>query len=99
VLASLDVSYTAFVHLVAPDGSNLTQIDRPPAIDGEPYPTDSWVPGEIIVDTYWLAIPMDAPAGPYRVRLGLYLPETGTRLAIPGTTDDAVFLPVEITVR
>jgi len=98
-LAPLDGAYTVFVHVVAADGSNLTQIDRPPAIDGEPYPTNSWLPGEIIIDTYRLAIPANAPRGTYRVRLGLYLPDTGTRLAIPGTADDAIFLPTEITVR
>lgn len=98
-LASLDASYTVFVHLVSPDGGNLAQVDRLPAIDGETYPTDQWVPGEIVVDTYRLAIPADAPPGTYRLRLGLYIPETGTRLDVPGSADDAIFLPVEVTIR
>ena len=91
--------YTVFVHLVDASGTIVAQQDRPPQADGAPYPTDLWLPGEVVVDEYTLAIPLDAPAGEYSLRVGLYLPESGQRLSVPGTADNAVTLPPVITIR
>jgi hypothetical protein len=65
--------FTVFVHLSTPDGAIFSQQDRPPS-----RPTSQWVPGEVIVDSYTLAI----PKGSYAISVGMYLQENGFRLPI-----------------
>ncbi len=93
-----DAPYTVFVHIFD-DRGTLTQDDRPPAVDGVLYPTDLWIPGEIVVDRHTLTIPPEAAPGDYRLRVGLYLPESGLRLSVPGSPEDAVVLPLILTIR
>lgn len=62
------VNYTAYVHLLAPDGTLAAQQDRPP--DG--YPTSDWQPGERIMDTFTIPLPPDLPAGTYTLETGFY---------------------------
>lgn len=90
VLANLDKDYTAFVH--AADGGTVRfQTDRPP-IEGA-YPTSLWDPGEQITDVISLTIPIDTPAGTYRLTTGLYDPETEVR--IPAYSPDGQRQPVD----
>ena len=42
------------------------------------YPTSLWLPGEFVADTYSLPALPDVE----RVRVGLYNPQTGVRLAL-----------------
>jgi hypothetical protein len=86
VITPTDEAYTLFVHVVGPDGAVLTQHDGPPQ-DGF-YPTSFWDPGEQLEDRISLTIPDDAAPGTYQVLAGLYLLETGDRLAASG--DDSV---------
>lgn len=72
--------YTAFVHLVGPDGQLAAQSDRAP-IDGF-VPTGRWRAGFAAEDAVELAIPADAAPGTYALKLGLYDPATGQRLAV-----------------
>ncbi len=51
-------------------GKQLLQDDRVPV--HFTYPTSAWVPGELVRDSYDLALPPNAPAGPYTVLLILY---------------------------
>lgn len=95
----MESGYTVFVHLVDGGGSILAQQDRPPQTGGEVYPTDLWLPGEVVEDDYALSIPPDAEPGAYTLRVGLYLPENGQRLALPGSADNAFILPVTVIVR
>src|SRR5690606_37980046 len=74
------VDYTAFVHLVGPDGGLAAQVDYPP-LDGS-LPTSTWVPGQRVVDTFVLAIPTDAPPGDYQLMTGFYDSATVTRLPV-----------------
>ncbi len=83
--------YTVFVHLLA-GGEKIAQRDTRPC-DGL-CPTNGWQPGEIMADRYRLDLPSDAPPGPYRLAVGLYLLETGDRAAVVGRDDKAVFLDV-----
>lgn len=83
------VSYRVFVHLVAPDGTILTQSDGEPA--NWSRPTTGWLPSEIIQDTHQLTIPAELPDGAY-LRIGLYDPATGERL----TTETAEFVTIPI---
>lgn len=95
----MDIGYTVFVHLFDREGRILVQQDRPPQTETGSYPTDLWVSGEIVTDTYRLTIPMDAPSGEYRIRVGLYRPESGQRLSLPGWPDDAYLLPLTILIQ
>ena len=54
---------------------------------------------EIVMDEYALSVPPDAPSGGYALRVGLYLPESGQRLSVPGSADNAVTLPLTIMIR
>jgi hypothetical protein len=56
--------------LLDASGKQLLQDDRVPV--HFTYPTSAWVPGELVRDGYDLALPPNAPAGPYTVLFILY---------------------------
>lgn len=72
--ATTDVAYTTFLHLRDAAGAMVAQGDRPPA-----PATSTWVPGQVIVETYRLPRP---PAGRYTIGLGLYDAQSGVRLPL-----------------
>jgi hypothetical protein len=72
--------YTAFVHLVGPDGALVAQMDKPP-LQGF-LPTSSWYPGQRVTDDFTLTLPADAAPGAYTLQTGFYDPMTLTRLPI-----------------
>ncbi len=76
-------TYTAFVHLLAEDGTLVSQLDRPP--DG--YPTNDWQPGEYVRDVYRLKIPDDLTSGKYVIQTGFYHFPTAERLGEPEIID------------
>ena len=88
--------YTAFAHLIAADsGQLLAQDDH--VLGRERYPLNAWQSGEIIRETYSLAVPADAAAGEYRIALGIYTWPDLTRLTVPGNPDNvAIFAPVHV---
>ena len=87
--------YTVFTHLLAPDGSMTGQQDAYPVAGT--YPTSLWMTGEVVVDPHEFSIRADAAPGAHRLEVGLYVAETGDRLAIAGGPGDSVFLqPVNI---
>ncbi len=90
-VASVADDYTVFVHVLTPD-EKVTQQDTRPC--GGECPTRSWQPGEIVVDRHRLDLPAGAPPGPYRLAVGLYLLDTGERVAVIGRDDGTVFLHV-----
>jgi hypothetical protein len=90
-VAAVADDYTVFVHLLA-DGEKVAQLDTRPC-SGE-CPTDTWQPGEIVVDRYQLALAPGAAAGPYSLAIGLYLLDSGERAAVAGRDDRTVFLDV-----
>ena len=79
-LEEMDQDYTVFTHLVDGEGNIWGQKDNPP-VDGF-YPTSQWEEGETVRDQYDLIISPDARPGDYRLEVGMYLAETGERLAI-----------------
>ena len=79
--------YTVFVHVVGADGSLLAQADGPPA--GGVCPTSLWDAGEIIHDTRTVTLPH---TGDYTLHVGLYRPDSGERLSVPGSPDGTVRL-------
>ena len=98
----LDASYTVFTHLLDPDGLVRGQVDSPP--QGGVAPTTTWLAGEIIVDVYHIPVDKDAPAGDYRIEVGMYDSATIIRLPVFSAggsrlPDDRVLLETTITVR
>ncbi|MEZ4517376.1 MAG: hypothetical protein R3C44_11285 [Chloroflexota bacterium] len=79
-VAELPTSYHIFLHLVDADGQLLAQTDGIPA--NWERPTTGWLPGEVILDDHLLTLPNPLPEGPLTLRVGLYDPDTGTRLAV-----------------
>jgi len=59
-------SYHIFSHLVDAEGRRWAQAD------GSTLPTDGWRAGDTVVQAFTLALPPEAPAGPYWVRVGMY---------------------------
>lgn len=78
--APIDQDYTEFVHLVAPDGTLVAQIDQMPRKNT--FPTSAWKPGMLAADA--ILIPTDQiPVGAgYTLELGWYAADTQQRLAI-----------------
>ena len=76
-LAQPRADYTLFVHLLDGNGERITGSDAPPQPD---YPTGLWERGEAFDATLRIFIPYTLPAGPYRLAVGLYRPDTGERL-------------------
>jgi hypothetical protein len=62
--------YTVFNHLVGPDGQTHGQFDSPPVNDA--WLTQTWLPGEIIIDRRVIPVNPDAPPGSYEINIGLY---------------------------
>ena len=95
----IDEDYTVFVHLVDEQGEIRGQSDSPPLNGG--YPTSYWHIGERIRDQHQVPLDPQAPAGEYRVLVGLYTPENGARLAVsegPMSGSDSVLL-TQLRVR
>jgi mannosyltransferase len=69
--------YAVFNHLTTDDGTLVAQADGWPQ-EGRML-TTQWQPGEYIEDSYTLAIPADAPPGPYTLYVGLYDAATNER--------------------
>jgi len=93
-LAAMNEDYTVFVHLVDANGKIIAQRDDQPRSGA--YPTSFWDVGEIIADEYALAVPRDEPPGDYRIEVGVYRVEDGTRLPVPGD-DHIVLATVRVT--
>jgi hypothetical protein len=88
-LTEMETSYTVFAHLLRPDGTMAAQHDSVPA--GGAYPTTLWVSGEVVADRHVLDLP-DLPAGVYTLEVGMYVAETGMRLAVPDAPGGALVL-------
>ena len=79
-------NYKVFAHLLGEahnprtDGPVWGQHDSHPAYDGSP--TGDWVRGDSLVDRHLIVVDADAPAGAYRVEVGMYRPESGERLPV-----------------
>ena len=73
--------YTVFVHLLDRAGEMVAQHDSPPRYGR--YPTVLWRAGDVVPDDHPLTVPADA-VGPFRLRVGLYRPDTLERLPVSG---------------
>jgi hypothetical protein len=88
------IDYKVFVHLIGPpkaDGTIIyTQRDARPCADT--YPTRQWHPGELVIDTYSLALPADLPSGDYLLKIGWYAGEGGAGSRLPAFDEAGQFL-------
>jgi 4-amino-4-deoxy-L-arabinose transferase-like glycosyltransferase len=87
-------NYTTFAQVVGPDGTIVAQHDRVTGADV--YPTQRWQPEAVIRNEHVMRVAPDAPAGKYRLIVGLYHRQGGL-VRLPVTfpdhaTDDAVLL-------
>ena len=73
-LASIEESYTVFVHLIDANNQIWDQQDYTPL--GGSTPTHLWIPkwlpGQTALDPYTLTMPAGAPPGEYYLEIGLY---------------------------
>lgn len=90
-LAKMDQRYTAFVHLLGPhnptaDSPLWAQDDHEPG--QATYTSDRWFSGEVIMDTFHLQVPANAPPGTYTLSTGFYDRGTLQRLPRSDATGD-----------
>jgi hypothetical protein len=88
-------NYSVFVHLLDEEGQITAQNDDLPRTGA--YPVPWWQPGEIVEDVHPLALPLDLGGGDYRLIVGLYRPENGTRLLLLDGTDSFSMGQVKVT--
>jgi len=101
-LSTMETSYTVFVHLLDEEGDLRGQRDSVPR--GGSLPTTGWMSGEVITDRYDISIASDAPAGGYRLLVGMYEPVSGKRLPVydgagNGVGDSVTLEGVEVVSR
>mgnify|MGYP005846003815 CR=1 FL=1 len=97
--ATLERSYTTFVHFLAPGPQVVAQKDSPPL--GGRLPTTFWLPGDGIDDEYVVELPATLAPGEYEVEIGLYDPRDGRRLPVAkadGSESDHLMLPARLLV-
>lgn len=75
-----DDNYTVFNHLVGEDGLNAGQFDAPPV--GEAWLTETWLPGEVVVEEREIPIDEAAIAGEVQLIVGLYNADDLQRLPV-----------------
>lgn len=100
----IDKNYTVFVHLLGEE-FNLSQsnflwgqVDHIPGAGALPlpYPTTAWLAGETVGDAYHVPIESRAPAGKYKIEVGMYDVATGARLKLSDGSDSVIVAEIEI---
>ena len=86
--------YKVFLHVLDDANHIVGQHDAEPG--GGALLTNSWPPGEAVIDNHGLPIHPATPPGEYRVEVGMYDPETGQRLLAPGGEGQIWLEPVMV---
>jgi hypothetical protein len=76
----IPIDYTVFTQVVDQAGQVWAQWDNPPQAGR--LPTSTWSARDSVVDRYNLQFQQGAPAGNYRLLVGMYEPSTGERLPV-----------------
>jgi mannosyltransferase len=79
--APLAERYKVFIHLVDDAATIVGQTDTEPHTGFRP--TTTWLPGEMLVNRYGIALPPDLPPGTYTLYVGMY-GFSGERLRVTG---------------
>lgn len=77
-----------FMHLLAPDGTILAQFDGLDAASG------TLRAGDVLIQLHELALPANLPQNTRWLNVGLYYPDSLTRLALPNGAGDRLLLPL-----
>ena len=78
--------YTVFVQMLDTEtDARLAGIDTQP--EGGAWPTSRWAQDEVVLDTYYVAVPPDLKPGHLKIIVGLYQPESGQRLLLQDGSD------------
>jgi 4-amino-4-deoxy-L-arabinose transferase-like glycosyltransferase len=72
--------WVVFVHLEDATGEIVAETNREPT--GGRYPMTQWVAGDWVPDRQTLELPPGIEPGAYRLRVGLWYPETGRRARV-----------------
>ena len=94
--ARIFARYTVFNHIVDTQGNMAGQQDDEPGHGFQP--TILWQPGEIVTDTFAIAIHADAAPGPYRLMSGFYDSVSLQRLPTVAATGEALGDYPQLTV-
>lgn len=98
--APVDFDYTVFAHLIDGQGNKVAQLDWQPQDHLGLLPTSAWPVGLPVIDAQKIPLPADLATGEYRLLVGLYNWQDGSRLPAQGDRvvgGDAVELgPVHI---
>jgi uncharacterized membrane protein len=87
--------YTVFIHLLAADGARVAQSDVYPTwLTAQP--TSQWPPGQPILDSHQLVLPLNLPLGAYTLQVGLYNNQTLARLPLANGPDALVLGQVAV---
>jgi len=86
--AAVDEDYKVCVHLLDDQGGLVAQTDSAPANGARP--TSQWAADELVLDRHGLLLPDSLPPANYELRVGMYHPTTGERLAVQDATGQAV---------
>jgi hypothetical protein len=89
----LAIDYTSFVHLISDGDSRIAQNDHQPGAVF--YPSSLWQTGELLRDEHKLAIPVDVPAGIYRLRIGLYYQPAAGEISGMGDGVEIGIIPIK----
>jgi len=80
-LAVPAANYNVFIYLTTAQGGIVSKVEAQPQANSRL--TSSWQIGQVVVDSYQLAIPATTPADNYQIRVGFYNPQTNnTRLPV-----------------
>ncbi|MFB0537616.1 MAG: hypothetical protein ACETWR_21835, partial [Anaerolineae bacterium] len=79
-LTALKERYVVFIHVLDAEGHIVGQRDTEPG--GGAMLTTTWQPGQTITDNYGVLISHGTPPGEYRVQVGMYALDSGTRLLV-----------------
>lgn len=79
-VATPDDNYTVFNHVQGFDGQQKGQFDSPPV--GDAWLTETWLPGEVVVEEREIPIESDAAPGPAQLIVGLYRADDLQRLPV-----------------
>jgi hypothetical protein len=89
----LAIDYTSFVHLISDGDSRIAQSDHQPGAIF--YPSSLWQTGELLRDEHKLAIPVDVPAGIYRLHIGLYYQPAAGKISGMGDGVEIGIIPIK----
>jgi hypothetical protein len=93
-----DASYKVFVHMLDAQGQLVAQDDDIPVV--WTFPTDTWQPGQLVVDFHQIPLDARTTPGEYTLNVGLYDEVTGARVArvdaAGHVVDDKISLKLQI---